>query len=481
MKIFAITTALGVSFAAAQYYKTETIPLPKGEIVEVSSIALLPEKKVAIGDRRGNLWIGTGLYEDDLSKVTWKQFAQGLHEPFGMYWKDGSLIVQQRTELTKVTDTNQDGRADDFANICDDWGSSHDYHEFVFGTDPDVHGDTWAVLCLTGSGGSRSDWRGWCIRVTPEGKMFPEVSGVRSPGGIGFNLQGDLFYTDNQGSWNGSSALKWLKKGGFVGNPSGNVTAKKFGLPEPPNPTSGSRIQIEREKDPRIVPPAVVFPHGKVGQSPTAVVPDMTKGRFGPFAGQILVGEQTHSQIQRVDLEMVNGYYQGAVFKFLDDYACGIVPMRLAPDGTLFAGGTNRGWGSHGDQPFSLERTRWTGEIPFEIHTMRVTPTGFKLTFTKPVDEKTAADVKNYPMTAWTYIYQKSYGSPEVDKVTPKVISAKVNEDKLGVEITVEGWVQGHVHHLNAKGLKSAEGKPLWHPDAYYTLNEIPAAVKVVE
>lgn len=471
--------ALGTTLVSAQYYQTESIPLPAGEIVEVSAIALMPEKKVAIADRRGQIWIGTGLYDDDLSKVTWSSFATGLHEPLGMHWKDGALVVQQRTELTRLTDSNKDGKADDFACICDDWGASHDYHEYVFGSDPDVHGDTWAVLCLTGSANSAADWRGWAIRIDKEGKMHPEVSGIRSPGGIGFNPKGDLFYTDNQGLWNGSSSLKWLKPGGFVGNPTGNVTAKKFGLPAPPNPKSGSRIQIEREKDPRIVPPAVVFPHAKVGQSPTAVVPDLTDGKFGPFSGQILVGEQTHSEVQRVDLEMVNGFYQGAVFKFLDAYSSGIVPMRLAEDGSLFVGGTNRGWGSRGEQPFSLERTRWKGGVPFEIKTMRVTPTGFKLTFTQPVEEASAADPANYPMKAWTYIYQKSYGSPEVDPTTPKVTSAKVSEDKLSVEISVEGWVQGHVHHLDAKALKSAKGKSLWHSDAYYTLNEIPFATKI--
>ncbi len=464
------------ALAKAPYYLTETVPLPMGEIVEVSAIALMPEKKVAIADRRGQIWIGTGLYEDDLSKVSWSSFAKGLHEPLGMHWRDGSLIVQQRTELTRLTDTNQDGRADDFSCLCDAWGATHDYHEYAFGSDPDVNGDTWAVLCLTGSSRTASDWRGWAIRIDQAGKMHPEVSGVRSPGGIGFNPQGDLFYTDNQGLWNGSSSLKWLKPGGFVGNPTGNVTAKKFGLPAPPQPKSKSRIQIEREKDPRIIPPAVVFPHAKVGQSPTAVVPDLTEGKFGPFAGQVLVGEQTHSEVQRVDLEIVNGFYQGAVFKFLDSYSSGIVPMRLAEDGSLFAGGTNRGWGSRGRQPFSLERTRWLGKVPFEIKTMRVSPTGFKLTFTKKVDKILASNPKNYKMAAWTYIYQKSYGSPEVDRAKPKVIAAEVSEDALSVEITVKDRVQGHVHHLDAKALNSTDGESLWHSDAYYTLNEIPFA-----
>jgi hypothetical protein len=30
------------------------------------------------------------------------------------------------------------------------------------------------------------------------------------------------------------------------------------------------------------------------------------------------------------------------------------------------------------------------------------------------------------------------------------------------------------VHELAAKGVRSADGLPLLHPDAYYTLNRIP-------
>jgi hypothetical protein len=132
-------------------------------------------------------------------------------------------------------------------------------------------------------------------------------------------MEGDVFYCDNQGTWNGSSSLKHLKPGGFVGNPNGNKfweQAPNMG-PKPADPKSGSRIETERKRIPQLVPTAVWLPHGKLGQSPTGIIPDHTKGAFGPFAGQVLVGEQTHSQVQRVFLEKINGVYQGAAFPFL--------------------------------------------------------------------------------------------------------------------------------------------------------------------
>jgi hypothetical protein len=469
--------AIGLAHAATQsdYYLREEIPLPPGEVMEIGSIALLPEQKVAVTTRRGDLWICSGAYDEDLSKVTWKKFAQGLHEPFGMFWNAGWLYLTQRPEVTRLKDSTDAGLADTFETVCSDWGINGDYHEYAFGSTPDKNGDIWVVLCLTGSGGAESDWRGWCVRVTPDGKMIPTCSGIRSPGGIGFNATGDVFYTDNQGLWNGSSSLKWLRPGSFQGNPTGNKYHKLANLPAPPEPADGSRVLAEHLKFPEYVPPAVVFPHAKVGQSPTSIACDTTGGKFGPWVNQLYVGEQTHSQVQRVCLEQVNGIYQGAVFHFLEGFEAGLIPIRLDEKaGILFAGGSNRGWGSRGSKSFTFERVRWNGKTPFEILSMTANPDGFTLKFTEPVDPATAGDPASYSMAAWTYILQSSYGSPEVDQATPKITAATVSADKKSVRIKVEGMVRGHVHHLESKGVKSVTGASLWHKDAFYTLNEIP-------
>lgn len=471
----AVSTLVFSQQKQEDFYLREEVPLPPGEIMEIGSIALMPDQRVAVTTRRGDLWICTGAYADDLSKVQWSKFAHGLHEPLGMYYKDGSLYLTQRPELTRLKDSSGDGIADVFETINSDWGINGDYHEYAFGTPPDKNGDVWITLCLTGSGGAASNWRGWTVRITPEGEMIPTCSGIRSPGGIGFNSAGDTFYTDNQGPWNGSSSLKWLKPGSFQGNPTGNKYHELAGLPAPPVPEDKSRVEIERQKHPTYIPPAVVFPHGKVGQSPTGMAADTRGENFGPWKDQLYVGEQTHSEVQRVFLEKVNGIYQGAVFKFISGFEAGLVPIVLDEEaGILFAGGTNRGWASRGSKPFTFERVRWTGKTPFEIQTMSATADGFTLTFTEPVDEKTAADPASYSMAAWTYILQSGYGSPEVDQATPVINSATVSPDKKSVHLGITGLVKGHVHHLKAEGVKSADGIKLWHPDAYYTLNEIP-------
>jgi len=478
MRPLLITLALSsLAFSQQQsdFYNREEIPLPTGEIMEISSIALMPDEKIAVATRRGDLWICSGAYGDDLSKVTWQKFTHGLHEPLGMFYKEGSFFLTQRPEFSRLQDTNGDGSADVFETINSDWGIKGDYHEYAFGTEPDKNGDVWITLCLTGSFTAESDWRGWALRITPDGKMIPTCSGIRSPGGMGLNAEGDIFYSDNQGPWNGSSSVKWLKPGSFQGNPMGNKYHELAGLPKPPEPTSESRSLTEHLKYPEFIPPAVVLPHGKVGQSPTGIVADESGGKFGPWDKQLYVGEQTHSQVQRIFLEKVNGLYQGAVFHFLEGFEAGIIPVKFDQDkGILFVGGSNRGWGSRGSKPFTFERVKWTGKTPFEILTMHAEPDGFTLNFTEPVDAETAGKTDSYSMEAWTYILQSKYGSPEVDQSTPVIKSAKVSADKKSVRLTIDGLVRGHVHQLRAPGVKSASGTTLWHPEAFYTLNEIP-------
>lgn len=471
--------------AEKSYYPIETIKTPEGVVFEAVGITRLPGDKLAICTRRGDIWIASNLF-GDVKDIQFKRFATGLEEPLSLAHRDGWIYASEHTQISRMKDEDGDGVADIYETFNNDFGTTpgSTYHEFVFMTpEPDKDGNLWVALCLTGSSNSDAYLRGWAVRITPEGELIPTASGVRSPGGTGFNAEGDVFYCDNQGFWMGSSALKHAPVGGFTGNPSGNKwyddeRVKAVMGPRPVEPNEPSRIETERARIKEFIPPAVVFPHGKVGQSPTGIVYDNADGRFGPFKGQVFVGEQTHSQIQRVYLEKVNGYYQGAVFPFVAGFQCGIVGVYHAPEGFVFAGQTNRGWGSRGGQPYGLERVKWTGQTPFEVKTMQAMADGFRLTFTQPVDKQTAGDTASYAIKTWTYIYQSGYGSPEVDHTDPTITSANVSDDGLTVELKINGLAKGHVHHLQSVGVKNTDGKNLLHTDAYYTLNEIPSPRK---
>ena len=107
---------------------------------------------------------------------------------------------------------------------------------------------------------------------------------------------------------------------------------------------------------PDVTPPCVWFPYGRMGQSASEPRWDTTGGKFGPFAGQCFVGDQTKSIVMRVYLEKINGRYQGACFPFRSGFECGVNRLVFGPDGSLYVGMTNRGWGSLGGKPYGLQR-----------------------------------------------------------------------------------------------------------------------------
>ena len=482
LSVLCLAVVSANSFAQApkedDYYKLLRFPIPEYMSLEAGGLEWMPDGKLAISTRRGDIFLLDKPLVENTEDAAFTKYAGGLHEVLGLSWRDGWMYATQRGEVTKIKDTNNDGRADIFQTVSDAWGIDGDYHEYAFGSKFDKEGNLWVVLCLTGSFDSKNKYRGWCLRITPEGKVIPTCSGVRSPGGIGMNAAGDMFYTDNQGPWNGACGLKHLKPGKFVGHPGGNgwykVTNGELGE-RPEDPKSGSRMMVEAKRIPQLEPPAIYFPYNKMGQSASGIACDVSGGKFGPFKEQLFVGDQTHSTVMRVYLEKVQDHYQGACFPFRAGIGSGSLSLLFNKDGSLFVGGTNRGWGSRGTQPHSLDRVVWTGKTPFEILQMNAKNDGFELTFTEKVDPATAGDPKSYKLSTYTYIYQAAYGSPEVDQTTPEITKVEVSADGLRARLFVSALQEGHVHELQSAGVKSAAGQPLLHNMAYYTLNYIPA------
>lgn len=459
------------------YYKLIEFPIPEHVNLEAGGLELLSNGKLAISTRRGDIFLLDKPFADPPEEVEFTKFAGGLHEVLGLTSKGDWLYCTQRCEVTRMKDLDNDGRADLFETVNDGWEINGDYHEYAFGSKFDKEGNIWVVLCLTGSFNSDVKYRGWCLRITPEGKVIPTCSGIRSPGGMGANAAGDMFYTDNQGPWNGACSLKHLKVGSFQGHPGGNrwyeATGGVIG-PRPKEPETKSRMMVEAKKIPQLEPPACYFPYPKMGQSAAGIACDLSGGKFGVFKDQLFVGDQAHSTVMRVALEKINGHYQGACFPFRQGFGSGSLSLLFAPDGSMFVGGTNRGWGSRGSKPYSLDRLVWTGKTPFEVHEMRAKKDGFELTFTHKVDPATAGDPKSYSLSTYTYIYQADYGSPEVDGTTPLITKVEVAPDGLSARLYVDKLQEGHVHELHLDGVRSAEKLPILHPAAYYTLNYIP-------
>lgn len=488
-KLISVHTSKSSQHSRAANWK----PAPEDLALEVSGLAVLDEDRVAVTIRKGEIWILKGVFDDPPSAVEYHLFATGLHEPLGLLWHDGAFLTMQRSELTRIEDTSGDGIADSYETLAKGWGVTGHYHEYAYGPKLDGEGNLWVTLNI--GLGLRGDqlqravqeptlkvtqglWRGWGMKLTPQGKLLPICAGMRSPSGLGANQAGDMFYTDQQGNWVATNSLHHMREGAFYhhpealasmnqpGSPIEGITAIPDGVPFPE----------ALKRLPQMRPPAVWLPYKKAGQSPTDIMLDQSEGKFGPFSGQLFVGEFTLSSIHRVFLEKVDGEYQGAVFPFRSGMASAVLRLGQGPDGSVLVGLSNRGWSSLGTASYGLQRLVWTGKTPFEIQEMRATPTGFELTFTQPVDPQTGGDVASYSLSSHTYLYHKAYGSDEIQKKELEITQAEVSEDRLRVRLTVSGLREVFVHELRADGLRSRSGQPLLHPDAYYTLNKIPAS-----
>ena len=278
-------------------------------MVEAGAFVTLPDKRIAIGTRRGDIYLLSGV-DEEKPNPKYELFASGLDEIFGLAYKDGAFYVSQSCEMTRVTDRNTDGKADLFEVVSDAWGYAN-YHEYAFGSKFDPQGNLFVALGLSSSYHSRALFRGWALKITPKGKTIPIASGLRSPGGIGPNEHGALFYIESQGPWNSSCSLKFVKEGGFMGHPiSYNWYKYAPGMGASPNqPESGGRIATEKERVKQLVPYAVVFPYIRMGRSITGYVVNKTNGKFGPFENQIFLGDYTQSIVMRATAEKVKGVW----------------------------------------------------------------------------------------------------------------------------------------------------------------------------
>ena len=468
----------GTAEQEEKYYKLVSIPIPEEVPLKAGSFDILPDGRLAVGTRKGDVYFVDGAF-DEFPDPKYHLFASGQDEIFGLAEKDGDIYITQFAEVTKISDTDKDGVADRYETLSNNWGYAEG-HEFAFGSKHDPEGNIWVVLGLTGSYHSRQLFRGWCLKVTPDGKTIPVCSGLRSPAGVGPNADGVMFCVESQGPWNGACSLKHLKQGGFLGHPASyNWYPFAEGMDAPKvEPETNSRILVERKRVKELVPPAVLFPYIKMGRSISGFRVNKTKGKFGPFDDQIFVGDYTLSIILRATTEQINGVWQGACYPFREGLSTGIMHVEFSPKGQLIAGGftTNSQWPVRGEKPFALDRLDWTGVTPFEIQEINIRPDGFLLTFTKPIDAKVAAQPESYEVTTYTHIYAGFYGSPEVDQTTAKITKAEVSEDRMSVRLRLDKIEPGHIHDFHLPKMLSADGESLLHDRAYYTVNEIPTA-----
>ena len=476
-KIITAITFLLCTLSFSQDYSLENIKWPKGAVLEVGDLKLTGDGKVYVCTRQGDVWV--------LKNGHWKKFAMGLQEPLGIeLGGKGELYVLQRPELTRLLDENGDDVADVYHTFSTGWGFSANYHEYAMGLTRDKLGNFYFGLGLPYSriehNKFKGRWlgtmdvadRGCYLKVDAKTGEFSHFAyGVREPVGAVTSKDGDIFMTDTQGSFVATNYVIHVEKGDFLGHPDSLFWNKDLAE----KTDSFLKIADLEKRDAEINKlrkrPVIYIPYREMGSSIGSIQVDDTNGKFGPFTGQYFIPDVIQPLIMRANFEKVKGVYQGAVFSFYNDVELGGGSLKLEfdKDGAMWIGQTARGWGN-GE---GLKKLKWNGTTSMDVKAMNMVENGFKISFTKPADEKTAADKNNYTFVIFKYDFTYKYNAKQMNRTALTVKSVKLADDKMSAIVEIDGLYKDCVVGFDYSRIKSAEGDFCTHKKAYYTINEL--------
>ncbi len=482
----ACLAALSWGSIAEPAYRVEEIPLPPQVAPEVGGLAFNSKGELVVVTRRSGILIGSP--NEDPNNFSWRVFANtSFHNATGvLLLSDDEMLIPQMPELTRVKDTDGDGAADWYECVSKAWGVSGNYHETNGGPVPDGEGNWFVAIGTASHNGPTFDivrgeyskigrrgrnfsavaYKGWVVKITPEGNLIPWASGFRANNGIAMSPEGDLWVTDNQGDWRGTSPVFHVEEGNFYGHPSSLVWDPSFPGEDP------LEYCVEKLEELR-TRAAVLLPQGFMCNSPAEPIFDTTEGKFGPFAGQMFVGDIAGQRILRLMIEKVGGKYQGACVQFVDGEGLrgGNNRLVFAPDGkSLYVGQTYRGWGRPEE---GLQRIVFDGKNPFEMHEIHLQKEGFVLSFTEPVDKAVAMNPESYDVQSYYYNYGPQYGSSQMDKIDLEIAQIAVAADGQSVFVKLKGLEAKRLVEFNIPSMKSVSGEPIAHSKICYTLNQL--------
>jgi hypothetical protein len=450
-------------------YVVDTITAPEqnpyNSWIRFAGMDFFSDGRAALTTWSGDIWVVSGI-DDKLEKLTWKRFASGLFQPLGLKIVDDKVYALGRDQITRFTDSNNDGEADFYECFNNDCQVSDSFHEFSFDLQQDKEGNFYYAK----AGPVRPGGRGWqtitdnngCVlKVSKDGSKFEVyATGVRAPNGMGSGPNGEISVADNEGTWTPTCRLSIVKPGAFLG------VVDLAHKDKPPT---------EYDK------PICWLPHGEVDNSSGGQV-WVPNDKWGPFQGQMLHLSYGKCALFKVMYEdMGNGLLQGGVVQFPLQFETGICRARFNErDNQLYVCGL-KGWQTTATKDGAFQRVRYTGKpvtMPTKLH---VAKDGVEITFTNPIDKSVAADRENYAVEQWNYLWTSEYGSPEVSAEDPTVKerdpmdvdAVTVSDDGKTVFLKIPDLKPVMQQKIQMK-LKGADGKDVNY-SIFHTINKLGA------
>ncbi|MDQ3395561.1 MAG: PA14 domain-containing protein, partial [Bacteroidota bacterium] len=414
---------------------------------KVGGMDFLQDGRLVIStwDSLGSVFLLDGVQGKDPAAIKVKRIAYGLAEPLGLKVVDNEIYVLQKQELTKLIDHNNDDIIDEYQTVANGWKVSANFHEFAFGL-LYKEGYFYGTLATAINPGGASTQpqipdRGKVVKISKDkGTVEFIASGLRTPNGIGFGVDNEIFIADNQGDWLPASKIVHLQEGKWYGSRS---------------------VDFKGTANAKETLPVVWLPQDEIGNSPS----QPAKLDVGIYKNQMIHGEVTHGGIKRVFAENIEGQYQGAVFRFTQGLEAGVNRLVWGPDGALYIGevGSTGNWGHMGKLKFGLQKMTYNNNVTFEMLSVRAKSDGVEIEFTEPLKAGIGTKASDYEVRQWYYKPTEEYGGPKLNDQKLKVVSVNVSEDRKRVFLKLAGMKAQHMVYLrlNHQNMRSETDKTL--------------------
>ena len=426
-----ITTTGTVSADKDAAYVVDTIKLPDpnpwGAPMFVGGFDFFADGRAAVCTFHGDVFIVSGI-DEGLAKVTWRRFASGLYHALGLKIVKDEVYVTCRDGIWRLKDLNKDGEADFYEAFNHDVKVTKNFHEFVFDLQTDSAGNFYFIKAGPVKNGGRGfdqimAHHGTLMSVSADGSALDVfATGFRAPNGIGVGPHGEMTSGENEGTWTPACKINWINRGGFYGVV--DLAHREIDL------------STSQHSTPPYDRPVCWLPK-RVDNSGGSQVWATTK-KWGPWRDHMLHLSYGTCSLFGVMHEGINvpdapdccsHVIQGGVVKFPVKFESGIMRARFNPvDGQLYVAGL-RGWQTTGLKNGCLQRVRYTGapaRMPVEL---RARKGALEITFSDALDPAMVADVENWTLEQWNYIWSASYGSPEISTKAPTDEPAELGKD----------------------------------------------------
>ena len=370
---------------------TLTVPYgkknPFGTPMRIGGLGFLPDGRAVVCTLTGDVWLVEGV-DTDLDELRWTRFAAGLNQALGLLVQDGKILVAGRDQITRLHDLNNDGEADFYECVSNQFETSPG-NDVLTNLNTDDQGTLYFSPVKTG------------IVKLPAQSRQPETlaSGFRNCNGLGITADGKIVLaTSQEGRWTPATGIFEI----------GNASSPTYHGLEGPRKEAGQYGYAL---------PLCFVPRG-VDNSPGAMAFLPADSRFGPLAGKIIGTSFGYCEHYVVLRESFDGHSQAAMTPLPGQFLSGAHRVQFNPkDGQLYVAGTD-GWQSYAKQNGSLQRVRYVGgplSLPTEIETYE---NGFLVRFNCSIDPQ-SVKVDNIFCQQWNYLYSKAYGSAEFSVSNP--------------------------------------------------------------